>query len=169
VLGAVKSIVQGIKRVGSGDAWSAGDMSLNGGEFLFVRGGEGVEGEGKGDGPRVEWCHRMRNTRDHTEVEDLKAVLGLNAEAETERKETKADDLEKEKEKVVQPLPPAPATRRSTTTSKLHRSLSQRSQSWVHSLMRSHTMRAGRGGQESRPIARRFHSHSGSVQLVRAS
>ena len=63
MIGAWNSVVQGLKRIPTGDVWGAGDMSLNGGEFLFTReGGEGEEW-------KVDWCHRMRNTRDHTEIE----------------------------------------------------------------------------------------------------
>jgi hypothetical protein len=57
----VRSIVQGL-RSGRGAA-RGGDVRQVGGEFLFVRGGT------------VAWCHRMRNTRDHTEVAMLKQRL----------------------------------------------------------------------------------------------
>ncbi|PVH70590.1 hypothetical protein DL98DRAFT_597695 [Cadophora sp. DSE1049] len=29
---------------------------------------------------RVTWCHRMRNTRDHAEIPELREVLGLDGE-----------------------------------------------------------------------------------------
>lgn len=45
-----------------GDSWQVG------GEFLFVKKGENWE---------VEWCHRMKTTRDHTEMGELKKVLGV--------------------------------------------------------------------------------------------
>lgn len=41
-----------------------GAYNQNGGEFVF-------------EGGEVKWCHRMKNTRDHAEVEELKEVLGL--------------------------------------------------------------------------------------------
>lgn len=45
-----------------------GNYAQNGGEWVFV-GGE------------LRWCHRMRNTRDHTEVDELRRVLeGLERE-----------------------------------------------------------------------------------------
>jgi len=42
--------------------FSGGDYSLNGGEWVFEDGG-------------VVWGHRMRNTRDHAEVDVLREVL----------------------------------------------------------------------------------------------
>lgn len=59
---AGKSLVQGIA-AGSG-ALKGGNFSQVGGEFLFEEG-------------RITWCHRMRNTRDHTETNDLKMLLGV--------------------------------------------------------------------------------------------
>lgn len=46
---------------------SGGPAGQNGGEWLF---------EGGGDGG-LRWCHRMRNATDHTEVKELRAVLGI--------------------------------------------------------------------------------------------
>jgi hypothetical protein len=63
-IGVVKSIVQGLTRVGKGDVLKAGDIRQVGGEFMFEDG-------------KVTWCHRMRNTRDHAEAPVLKKVLGL--------------------------------------------------------------------------------------------
>lgn len=62
--GMVKSIVQGLGRMGKGDVFKAGDMRQVGGEFVFENG-------------KVTWCHRMRNTRDHAEAPKMKRVLGL--------------------------------------------------------------------------------------------
>ncbi|KAF2835405.1 hypothetical protein M501DRAFT_942112, partial [Patellaria atrata CBS 101060] len=59
---SIQSIFQGL-RTGS-KALSGGDFKQVGGEFLF-------------DGGEVVWCHRMRNTRDHTEIEELGAMLGV--------------------------------------------------------------------------------------------
>ncbi len=58
------SIGQGLKQIGSGLALKGGDQKQVGGEFLF-------------EGGEVRWCHRMRNTRDHVEVPELREVLGL--------------------------------------------------------------------------------------------
>lgn len=64
------SIVQGLKHMSSGLATKAGDSRQNGGEFLFER------GTGSGDsGKEVTWCHRMANTRDHTDIPELVKVL----------------------------------------------------------------------------------------------
>ncbi|KAJ4397528.1 hypothetical protein N0V93_001759 [Gnomoniopsis smithogilvyi] len=48
----------------SGHAFSGGPPGQNGGEWLF-------------QGGQLKWCHRMRNSTDHTEVKELKAVLGM--------------------------------------------------------------------------------------------
>lgn len=59
---SVQSIVQGLKT--GTKALKGGDFKQVGGEFLFE------------DGKCV-WAHRMRNTRDHAEVSELKELLGL--------------------------------------------------------------------------------------------
>lgn len=53
-------------------ALSSGPPGQNGGEWLFVGDGEG--------GARLAWCHRMRNTSDHTEVAELRGVLGIEGD-----------------------------------------------------------------------------------------
>ncbi|KAI9767767.1 MAG: hypothetical protein M1840_005448 [Geoglossum simile] len=60
--GVFKSVVQGVKS-GSG-ATKGGDIRQVGGEFMFEEG-------------KVVWCHRMKNTRDHSEIPELRRVLGL--------------------------------------------------------------------------------------------
>lgn len=59
-----KSLVQVVSS-GTG-AFKGGHQSQNGGEFLF-------------ENDKVTWCHRMRNTRDHTEIPLLRQILGFNA------------------------------------------------------------------------------------------
>lgn len=59
----VRSIYQGLK-AGRG-AFKGGDYWQVGGEFLFEDG-------------RVNWCHRMRNTRDHAEIPETRRQLGLD-------------------------------------------------------------------------------------------
>lgn len=49
-----------------------GDIRQVGGEMLFEDG-------------RVTWVHRMKNTRDHAEVEDLRSILGLTGKDEGRR------------------------------------------------------------------------------------
>jgi hypothetical protein len=84
------SFVQSLKMMKGGMALKGGDMQQVGGEFLF----EPVEEE-ESPGPsplnsekqlgsgytevekRVTWCHRMRNTRDHAEIPEIREVLGL--------------------------------------------------------------------------------------------
>ena len=88
----------------TGKAFSGGDYKQVGGEFLFEPLGEimtspvgspmdesskkelgmpspvGIQpGQlDKTEEKRVTWCHRMRNTRDHAEVPELREVLGLD-------------------------------------------------------------------------------------------
>jgi hypothetical protein len=60
------SLLQGIK-LGSG-SFKAGSFRQLGGEFLYEQ-------------DAVQWCHRMRNTRDHAEVQEFRTILGLPEEA----------------------------------------------------------------------------------------
>ena len=91
VSGALKSIVQGLKRIGSGDILQAGDMRQVGGEFMYEVKGSGTAVDkaktGNGDLKKltVTWCHRMKNTRDHAEISDLRRVLGLDEDEPARR------------------------------------------------------------------------------------
>ncbi|KEF51329.1 uncharacterized protein A1O9_12679 [Exophiala aquamarina CBS 119918] len=99
--GAVKSALQIVRRVGNGDATGGGDWNINGGEFLFVQPRLHVNGSksrspsrsaggrapsstratasssvsssssGSTLGWEISWCHRMLNSRDHTELHQL--------------------------------------------------------------------------------------------------
>jgi hypothetical protein len=84
--GVLKSFVQAVRRVCEGDAFKAGDMRQVGGEFLFEITGETRDRHDEEKHPtvRVAWCHRMSNTRDHSEVDVIRMVLGLDSE-ESER------------------------------------------------------------------------------------
>ena len=64
-----RSAIQMVKRTWHGDAASGGSFTQNGGEILF---------EIEGDVVRVPWFHRMMNTQDHAEIEEVKAVLKLD-------------------------------------------------------------------------------------------
>ena len=112
VLGCLKSVRQGLARVGKGDVRKAGDLSVNGGEFLFVQ---------KGGMSEMAWCHRMINSRDHTEVKDLKVVIDGTTLQEVSK----------------------PLRRATTTGAKLHRSLSQKGQKWLQGLKRSNSTATG--------------------------
>lgn len=97
VSGMVKSIAQGLRRIASGDALQAGDIRQVGGEFLFeVAGGDArVTNSKSGNGAitrlEVAWCHRMKNTRDHAELPELRTVLGLDkAEGEERRRRSES-------------------------------------------------------------------------------
>ena len=71
VVNAVKSIFQELR---SGrNMMKGGDFYQVGGEFVFEDG-------------RVTWCHRMRNTRDHAEVPEIRTVLGLDGDRRIVRK-----------------------------------------------------------------------------------
>ncbi|KFY39766.1 hypothetical protein V494_03851 [Pseudogymnoascus sp. VKM F-4513 (FW-928)] len=83
VTSTLASIVQGLKQIPAGRALVGGDMQQVGGEFLFEPVGELAAspitpGVGEEEDKRVVWCHRMRNTRDHAEVPELREVLGLD-------------------------------------------------------------------------------------------
>lgn len=79
------------------DMMKGGDFYQVGGEFMFEDG-------------RVTWCHRMRNTRDHAEIAEMRKVLGLDGGVD--------------------------APRRKRWSTGLGRSLSERRQSWSRSRSR---------------------------------
>ncbi|KAI9795984.1 MAG: hypothetical protein M1833_006560 [Piccolia ochrophora] len=63
-------VASALQMIKAGPAsFGGGEYKQNGGEFLF-------------DKSKVTWCHRMRNTRDHTEVPELVKVLGLDKAAQ---------------------------------------------------------------------------------------
>lgn len=86
------SLVQGLKQVTTGLATRSGDHRQVGGEFLFepvelaspipdvVEGARKKEDEAEYgiERKRVAWCHRMRTTRDHTDVPELMRILGMD-------------------------------------------------------------------------------------------
>lgn len=110
VHGVLSSVFQSVKMLKGGKAFQGGDYQQVGGEFLFeptvistpVHSPDGGPGDGEEkqlgangntDGylqaasrhtgeeeKRVTWCHRMRNTRDHAEIPELREVLGLGHE-----------------------------------------------------------------------------------------
>lgn len=61
------TVVTGILDTLSNPTASPGKKSQNGGEWIFVDG-------------ELRWCRRMRNTRDHVEVEELKKILDSQKE-----------------------------------------------------------------------------------------
>ena len=56
-------MLRNMTKIGHG-AFQGGDYRQVGGEFVF-------------ENEEVTWCHRMRNTRDHAELEEVRQVLGL--------------------------------------------------------------------------------------------
>ena len=67
----IRAIYQGL-RAGR-DALKGGDYFQVGGEFLF-------------DDGEVTWCHRMKNTRDHSEIPVMRKVIGLDGARPPARK-----------------------------------------------------------------------------------
>ncbi|KAI1851046.1 hypothetical protein JX266_003711 [Neoarthrinium moseri] len=98
----VSGITQALRQVKSGLVLQMGDQKQVGGEFLFEPASlsldtpiatpqderaapapldlddraNGHDSE-KSEDKKITWCHRMRNTRDHVEIPELKDVLGL--------------------------------------------------------------------------------------------
>lgn len=79
---------------------SGGDFWQVGGEFIFEStpsplpsqaqdGTEKEKGKSRGE-TKVTWCHRMRNTRDHAEMSEIKSVLGISDAATTNTTTTPA-------------------------------------------------------------------------------
>jgi hypothetical protein len=79
-----KSLVQGLKQLKGGLVSKAGDIQQVGGEFLFEPVGDMTASpmvtpvHEDGEEKKITWCHRMRNTRDHAEIPELREVLGFN-------------------------------------------------------------------------------------------
>jgi hypothetical protein len=67
-------------------ALNHGDGFQVGGEFLFVK--EKASNEWK-----VEWAHRMKNTRDHAEIPELMKLLGVEAQEGASRERTWTDNF----------------------------------------------------------------------------
>ncbi|KAJ9268715.1 hypothetical protein DTO212C5_5133 [Paecilomyces variotii] len=89
--GMFQSVVQGVKRLGEGDAFRGGDMRQIGGEFIFEASRDWRFDYGKQEGAgsdvdvKVTWCHRMRNTRDHAEIRVICRVLGVECDSDSEK------------------------------------------------------------------------------------
>ncbi|KAI5926957.1 AhpC/TSA antioxidant enzyme-domain-containing protein [Camillea tinctor] len=97
-------IYQGLKQVKSGLVMKMGDQRQVGGEFLFEPASQTLEtpistpqdeldrqhlddddaansvASEKVEEKRVTWCHRMRTTRDHAEIPELREILGLEGD-----------------------------------------------------------------------------------------
>ncbi|KAL8634667.1 MAG: hypothetical protein Q9228_007748 [Teloschistes exilis] len=72
----VRAIYQGL-RAGR-DAFRGGDYFQVGGEFIFEHPPSSSSSDGKATTTAVSWCHRMKNTRDHAEVPEIRRRLGLD-------------------------------------------------------------------------------------------
>ncbi|ESZ91663.1 hypothetical protein SBOR_7961 [Sclerotinia borealis F-4128] len=104
LLGMAQSVVQSLKQIKGGKLFQGGDYQQVGGEFLFepvrmetpitspadgppegmhVSGGILGNGDKLGENEgyeekRVTWCHRMKNTRDHAEIPEIREILGFD-------------------------------------------------------------------------------------------
>ncbi|KAI1270069.1 hypothetical protein F5Y18DRAFT_2721 [Xylariaceae sp. FL1019] len=96
----LSGIKQGLKQVKSGLVTKMGDSRQVGGEFLFEPASMtldtpisspqigvekkleelDLESEKKPEEKRITWCHRMKTTRDHAEIPELREVLGLQGD-----------------------------------------------------------------------------------------
>jgi AhpC/TSA antioxidant enzyme len=79
-----RSVIQGLKQIKGGLRIKAGDIQQVGGEFLFEPVGDMTVSpmvtpiQEDGEEKKITWCHRMRNTRDHAEIPEIREVLGFN-------------------------------------------------------------------------------------------
>lgn len=140
----------------------AGDFSQNGGEYLFEVEGlptrnttqeHGYKSKGNtGLKVKVTFYHRMRNSRDHTEIPQLVKLLGLSKSDERSRRaRTKLD-------------------RRWTsagTLGSLARSLSNRRLNWLER-RNSSRLSGTRGGDPSQSSNPRDASRSSSPEKIQA-
>lgn len=104
LLGMAQSVVQSLKQIKSGNLFQGGDYQQVGGEFLFepvrmatpitspadgplegmhanggILGNGDKMGENEGfEEKRITWCHRMKNTRDHAEIPEIREILGFD-------------------------------------------------------------------------------------------
>lgn len=81
------SFIQSLKMIKSGLLLKGGGYQQVGGEFVFQPKDlgspnvtPGMDGGKQLEEPEkiVTWCHRMRNTRDHAEMPELREVLGID-------------------------------------------------------------------------------------------
>lgn len=56
---------------------------------------EGMLEGGYSEEKRVTWCHRMRNTRDHAEMEELRDVLGLDVDETVKKEKRRSKKVER--------------------------------------------------------------------------
>lgn len=103
LMGIGQSVLQSLKQIKGGKLFQGGDYQQVGGEFLFepvrmstpitspadgpvgMHASGGILGNGDKIGEsegyeekRITWCHRMKNTRDHAEIPEIREVLGFD-------------------------------------------------------------------------------------------
>ncbi|KAA8565298.1 hypothetical protein EYC84_011021 [Monilinia fructicola] len=104
LMGIAQSVAQSLKQIKGGKLFQGGDYQQVGGEFLFepvrmatpitspaagpidgMHESGGILGNGDKIGEKegyeekmVTWCHRMKNTRDHAEIPEIREVLGFD-------------------------------------------------------------------------------------------
>jgi hypothetical protein len=115
----LNGFMQSLKQLPFGKTFQGGDYQQVGGEFMFEpasgvmdtpvhspeddfnrqlgdrKGVEGMLENGYSEEKRVTWCHRMRNTRDHAEMEELREVLGLDAVEDAKKEKRRSKKVER--------------------------------------------------------------------------
>jgi hypothetical protein len=119
----LNGFMQSLKQLPFGKTFQGGDYHQVGGEFMFEpasgemytpvaspeevdrqigngspngnKAAEGTLDSGYSEEKRVTWCHRMRNTRDHAEMEELREVLGLDAVEEKKARRSSKKAVER--------------------------------------------------------------------------
>ena len=83
---------------------SGGDFWQVGGEFVFETTPAPSPEQGKGE-TKVTWCHRMRNTRDHAELSEIKSVLSIPTPSAVGEAASDTSSADVADEKAVLPKP----------------------------------------------------------------
>lgn len=138
--GMLQSVVQGMRRIPEGDVMGAGSLSVNGGEFLFSLKQDGSHTGSRAEEWILKWCHRMQNSRDHTEVEDLLVNVGLASRVEAvvqpspkplHNRTQSAPLITLDNDSDISEKPEPDLEKSGLGSSSLRRSLSRRRQSWM--------------------------------------
>lgn len=116
---SMRSIMQGLTWNAGKGAMKGGNFSQNGGEFLFVKTGETWD---------TSFVHRMRNTRDHSEVDALRRVLKMpsalvhDTTESKERQDTPVEGDETRQMSDDHSERPSPVKKRSSSLIRMARS-----------------------------------------------
>ena len=125
-------------------ALKSGRNMLSGGDFWQVGGEFIIQSDGTSS-----WCHRMKNTRDHAEVDELRKALQTADEPEPA---------------AVVALGKPIGSRRSMSGAGLVRKLSDRRKSWRNSMSRSQSRNTEANGSVSRTTMEKLKEEDGAPQ-----